>query len=142
MNEKNTILVICTGNTCRSPMAQGILQKLIDDNNIENTTVISMGLSAFDGDSASQNAVEALNEIDIDISGHRARSVMIDDINNADSIYVMTLQHKNVIVETVADSENKIIVMDIPDPFGQSYERYRNCRDLMIDFFNKELGIK
>lgn len=139
--EHNNIIVICTGNTCRSPMAKGIIEKLIADNKIEGVKVDSMGLSAFDGDGASQYAIDALNEIGIDISTHRSKSVMLDDIINADSIYVMTIQHKLVLIDACPEIENKIIVMDIPDPFNSSFAKYQQCRDAMIEFFNKELGL-
>lgn len=138
--EQNKIIVICTGNTCRSPMAKGIIEKIIADHKIEGVTIDSMGLSAFDGDGASKQAIDALKEIGVDISDHRSKRVMLDDIIKADSIYVMTLQHKLVIVDAYPEIENKIIVMDIPDPFGLSFAKYCECRDSMLKFFGKELG--
>lgn len=140
----NKIIVVCTGNTCRSPMAEGIINKIIQDNSVEDTTVSSMGLSAYDGEAASDYAVTALGEIGIDIKNHRSKRVMLQDLFEADCIYVMTLQHKNVILEacdnvTLPEVESKIIVMDIPDPFGQELDKYRKCRDEMLEFFNEEL---
>ena len=57
----------------------------------------------------------------------------------ADCIYVMTEQHKNVIVEALPETAKKIIVMNISDPFGQELSRYRQCRDEMLRFFTREL---
>lgn len=141
VTEMNKILVICTGNTCRSPMAEGIINKIIADNKIEDVVVESMGLSAYDGDAASAYAIEALEEIGIDIKNHRSKRVMLQDIYDADCIYVMTLQHKNVIIEACNDCEieKKIIVMEISDPFGQELDRYRQCRNQMMTYFEKEL---
>ncbi len=133
------IIVICTGNTCRSPMAEGVINKIIKDNNIDNIDVSSMGISAFDGDSASENAVEALKEIGIDIKNHRSKRVMLQDLIEADKIYVMTLQHKNVIVNTCNEIGDKIKVLDINDPFGQELDKYRICRDKMLEYFKEEL---
>lgn len=134
----NKILVVCTGNTCRSPMVEGIINKFIVDEQIGDVKVTSMGLSAYDGEVASQNAIDALKEIEIDISSHLSKRVMLQDIVEADTIYVMTLQHKNVISEAFPPSEEKIIVMNISDPFGQNFEKYQQCRDNILEFFDKE----
>lgn len=134
------ILVICTGNTCRSPMGEGIIKDILSKKGINNITVNSAGLSVFDGDAASINAVDALSEIGIDISKHRSKSALRSDLLDADIIYVMTTQHKNVIVDALPEVENKIKVIDIPDPFGMSIDRYRECRDRMYDYFSKELS--
>lgn len=136
----NNILVICTGNTCRSPMAEGIIKKIIADKKIDNISVKSMGLSAYDGDGPSNYAVEALSEIGIDIKDHRSKRVLVRDLEEADIIYVMTEQHKAVITDTLPELEPKIIVMDISDPFGQSLDKYRECRDKMTLYFSKEIS--
>lgn len=137
------ILVICTGNTCRSPMAEGIIKKLLEENNIEETTVASMGLSAYDGDGASAYAIDALKEIGIDISSHRSRRVMLEDLYNADVIYTMTQHHKNIILDALgsesAELEKKIFVLDISDPFGNDISQYESCRDKMLEYFTKQL---
>lgn len=122
-------------------MAEGIINKFLKDNKVQDVSVSSMGLSAYDGDGASANAIEVLDEIGIDIREHRSKRVMIKDIYEADRIYVMTLQHKNVILESCNDKEieNKIVVVDVPDPFGQDISRYRICRDYMLTFIENEL---
>lgn len=135
------ILVICTGNTCRSPMAAGIIRQIAKEKGIaEGLSVQSMGLAAFDGDGASDYAIAVLEEIGIDIRGHRSRSVLLQDLLDADRIYVMTGQHRDVILDAAPEVEGKIVVMDVPDPFGQSIDRYRECRDRMLGFFKRELG--
>ena len=136
----NRILVICTDNVSRSPMAEGIIQKIIEENQMEGVTVQSAGLSASDGESSSDYAIEALHEIGIDISGHRSRRVVIEDLMKADCIYVMTPQHRDVILDAMPEISSKIIVMEISDPSGQELIRFRNCRDEMIAFFHKELS--
>lgn len=138
----NHILVICSGNICRSPMAEGIIKKIISDFSIPDTVVSSAGLSAYDGEPASEYAIEALEEIGIDIKSHRSRRVMKQDLDEADCIYVMTEQHKNVIIDAVPETENKIVVMEIADPFGQSLAKYRLCCAQMVDYFKKELAVE
>lgn len=121
-------------------MAEGIIKKIIADKKIEDISVKSMGLSAYDGDGPSDYAVEALEEIGVDIKSHRSKRVMIKDLEEADIIYVMTEQHKAVITDTLPELESKIIVMDISDPFGQSLEKYRECRDKMLIYFDREIN--
>ena len=134
----NKILVVCTGNTCRSPMVEGIINKIIADEKIQDVKVTSMGLSAYDGEGATQYAIDVMKEIDIDISKHESKRVMLQDIVEADKIYVMTLQHQNVILEAFPPAEEKIVVMNISDPFGLNHEKYQQCRDSMLEFFDKE----
>lgn len=138
----NRILVICTGNTCRSPMAAGIIRHILEKKHAGDVMVQSMGLAAFDGDPASDYAVQALAEIGVDIAGHRSRSVLRQDLLEADRIYVMTEQHRDVILDAQPEVKGKITVMDIADPFGQDLDRYRECRDEMIAFFTHELAGK
>lgn len=133
------ILVICTGNTCRSPMAEGIIKDIIKKRGLKDINVLSGGLAALDGDMASKNAIDALAEIGIDISTHRSKSVFKDDLLNADCVYVMTPQHKNVIADALPEVEDKIKVLEIPDPFGLNMDKYRECRDRLYEYFEKEL---
>lgn len=62
------ILIICTGNTCRSPMAEGILKSLLAEKKRTTISVSSMGTSAFDGESPTMNAIDAMKKVGIDIS--------------------------------------------------------------------------
>lgn len=135
------ILVVCAQNVCRSPMAEGIIQKIISDFGVSDIEVQSAGLSCYDGDPASEYAVEALEEIGIDIKGHRSHHVLISDIEEADSIYVMTEQHRDVIVDAVPEAAEKIRIMDISDPFGQPLARYRLCCAQLVDYFKRELAV-
>lgn len=135
------VLIICTGNTCRSPMAEGIVNDIIKKEHLENEMQVdSMGFSAYDGEIPTANAVECMKELGIDIAGHCARRVTIEDIEQSDIIYVMTENHKNIIVDTVPDYEDRILVLDVPDPFGCDLEVYRECRDKIKDFFEYEFN--
>lgn len=137
------ILILCTGNTCRSPMAEGIVNAIIKREHLEKEMQVeSMGFAASDGDLPTVNAVECMKEIGIDITGHRARRVTLQDLNDADIFYVMTDSHKNVIADAVPDYEDRIIVLDVPDPFGQDIGIYRECRDKIRDFFEQEFRFR
>lgn len=135
------IVVICTGNTCRSPMAEGIIKKLLTELKIDDTIVSSMGLSAFEGEYASESTIEALEEIGVDMSNHRSKGIIAEEVIEADKIYVMTNNHKVVLQHIFAkhDLSGKIVVLNIDDPFQLSVSKYRECRDKMYTFFKKEL---
>ncbi len=93
--EIKKILFVCTGNTCRSPMAEGILKHLLDKKGAgDNFVVSSAGLMTAEGLPPSEFAVEVLKERGIDISSHRSKQITQDMIKDNDLILGMTLDHK------------------------------------------------
>ncbi len=139
LKRMKNILIVCTGNTCRSPMAEVLLKDRLEQlGKAEEYHVISRGVAAFFGQPASDNAIIALNEIGLDLTQHKAQRLEIDDIKNADLIYVMSNGHKEVIVSEVPESASKIKVLDIIDPYGLELEDYQICRDALINIFKKE----
>lgn len=133
------LLILCTGNTCRSPMAEGIVKKLLKEHSLEEEiSVRSMGFAAFDGSEPTSHAVKAMEEIGIDISEKRSRRVMLQDLAETDRFYVMTPSHKNILLDAMPDLEERIFVLDIPDPYGSGLDTYRECRDQMMQYFEKE----
>lgn len=133
------ILILCTGNTCRSPMAEGIVNDIVKREHLENEIQVeSMGFAANDGELPTANAVECMKEIGIDISGKRARRVLMEDLEQADMFYVVTDSHKNIISDAIPDDEDRVMVLDVPDPFGSGIEVYRECRDKIKTYFEHE----
>ncbi|KAF5043258.1 MAG: low molecular weight protein arginine phosphatase [Sedimentibacter saalensis] len=137
------ILLVCTGNTCRSSMAEGIFKQMLIDSNVENINVSSAGLSAFQGDRANQKAIDVLKNQGIDISGHRARQLTGEMINSSDLILTMTDAHKMSILNYAPKSKGKVftlkeyaritggeesgnINLDIHDPYGREYSVYES----------------
>ena len=122
------ILFVCSGNTCRSPMAEGYLNA----KKIRGITAFSCGFIS-EGDPVSENAVTVMNELGIDISNHKSRLINKERVGCADKIYCMGESHKTALLSAgVLMQQLEILGGGIPDPFGQSIDVYRSCRDKII----------
>lgn len=116
-------LFVCTGNTCRSPMAEGIAKSLFEDIEFK-----SAGLYVNENDEVSKNSVLALNEFGIDISSHTPTPLTIDMVKEYDYIIPMTTSHKNHLLMLGVNDEKILSFKDeIKDPFGGSLEIYKQC---------------
>ena len=122
------LLLVCTGNTCRSPMAEAIARQVLADR--EGVSVSSAGVSAVDGMAASPEAVEAMREQGLDLSGHRSRALTPAMVAEADQIYTLTASHRRALLDLVPEAEVKVQRLesggDIVDPVGGSLALYRD----------------
>jgi RpiB/LacA/LacB family sugar-phosphate isomerase len=137
------ILFICTGNVCRSPMAEGMLRHMLRGR--DDIQVTSAGLGALDGLRATDAAAEVVAELGIDISSHVSQSLNGDLVQQADFIFVMTHQHQDALQTLFPSASEKTFLVrefegaragenkDIADPIGQSIEIYRRTRDQIRD---------
>lgn len=119
------IMFICSGNTCRSPLAEGLFKKYLQENNITDIEVGSAGVGAFPGDAVSINSILVASSRGVDISDHRARNVNPEHILTTDLFFCMSESHKAVLSRH-CDSE-KVVVLNVPDPFGRPIEVYEEC---------------
>jgi len=138
------IVFVCTGNTCRSPMAVGLFEKMLsaklgvpkpacagrEELEKSGYKIISGGTAAVYGMPASDKAAEVLKEYGGDISGHRSQPVTLTMIEEADQIYVMTQGHLTTLKEWIPSAASKISLLspsgeDIADPIGKDIEAYR-----------------
>lgn len=105
-----TILFICTGNSCRSVMAEGLLRKYFRDHDC-GIKVVSAGISTLPGMTASSNAIEVMRREEIDISAHRAQPVTQEMIRQADLILGMEPVHIEMILSIVPEAKEKAYLL-------------------------------
>ena len=140
------ILIVCTGNSCRSPMATFILKQLIaerlhipvDEVERSGYTVASAGTAAGFG-GATAEAVEVIQEMGGDISGHL--SVPLDEktVEHADHIVAMMEGHRERILELAPEAQARTLVLDIADPIGGDVAVYRTCAKRIRSELNRNL---
>ena len=132
------ILFVCTGNTCRSPLAEGILKNLLKSKGIEHIEVSSAGTAGLDNFPASENAVLAAKVWDVDISGHRSRPMNSRVIESADLILAMSPEHVNYILKLSPKAKNRTyLIKGFPTPFSPSQEGIRDPIGGPLDLYNQ-----
>lgn len=146
------IVFVCSGNTCRSPMAEGILKKYLIENNLSDRfSVSSAGIFAFEGDEANIRSQSVCSENAIDISDHQAKQLDGQTVQSSDYIIAMTDELKMQIENRYLNDVHKMHTLgeiskrpenNILDPFGQSLDVYRktyNEIDGLIKIFVQRL---
>lgn len=116
------VLAVCTGNTCRSAMAEHLLRS-------RGVEVASAGTDvALVGEPMSGHALVALQGLGIDGSAHRARRLDAQ-LLDVDLVLAMTARHRDAVV--ALRPEARVVVLDVPDPYGGSPADYRACLDAL-----------
>lgn len=129
------IIFACTGNTCRSPMAEGIFKKLCSERGFE-ATVSGCGIFAIDGESVTSAAAEVCREIGVDISEHTAINIRHVDFSDVDYIVPMTESHAAMLTALGLAQKIKRLNVEIPDPYMGNVQVYRECRDSLTAALN------
>ena len=132
------ILFVCTGNTCRSPLAEAIARRILGESGKDNVTVESAGTNAWDGAPATDAALLVGVERGLDLSGHRSRRLTAAMLAASDLVLVMSPEHIARVKEI--DSTTNVHLLagyapetapgrEISDPFGGNLDDYRATAD-------------
>lgn len=152
------IMFVCTGNICRSPMAHYYLQKIVNNNKLQNNFLISScGTFANTGESSTLNAISSMEKYGVNLNKHRATNIEDIDIENYDLILCLTLSHKMTVLQLYPKLKGKVYTLkeyinpndsykNIDDPWGLSINVYNDCAkeiveavDMLFDKIKKEV---
>lgn len=136
-----SILIVCTGNICRSPMAEGLMKSMWPKALGRQSLIHSAGTHATQGLPAEPNAVRVLDERGVDIRKHRSRALDSTLTINADLILTMEGHHTDFIKNYVKDEPVNVRLLcgfdateecgEVPDPYGESLHTYRECANMI-----------
>ncbi len=144
-----SIVFVCSGNICRSPMAHYYFQKKVYDLGIENSYLIaSCGTQACSGDKATDDAIYAISKYGVNIIKHRATNIQDADLVNANYIVCMTKMHYDYVVNRYPKLEDKVYILkemvsnkeeylDIDDPWGLDVQVYLECAKEIVKSIDK-----
>jgi protein arginine phosphatase len=144
------IVLVCTGNTCRSPMAEALLKKRIADRlrcrvqelDDRGIVIMSAGISAQPGSRSAAEAIQTMQERGLDLTHHESQPLSDRIVRFADVILTMTRGHRDTILEHFPDAEPRVHLIsrgrgDVADPIGGPLDLYRRCAEQLDGYLQE-----
>jgi protein-tyrosine phosphatase len=133
----NSVLMVCVGNICRSPMAEALLINRLSGGKYANVNIASAGIGALVGHEADTTAKALMTEKNIDVSAHRAKQLNTELISEYDLILVMEKGHINAVHNIAPSSKGKVHLLgkwsdfEISDPYMQPRRDFEVALELI-----------